>query len=300
LHSIHQVFEAVILDNSRANLGQGSLMLATLNIVSSTLFLKVVTMKTLVDPNIFLTYRTKDIQTKMSSNPTCVDISESPDEALSRLDINDYDQAPVVSNQVVIGWVLRRELRNANEVEDVLHHLSHKDLIGDESPLDDALQRLLKQELIFTIGADGIVGFIVRSDIQRHVSRAHMYLLISGLEILMTKHLELDRISVDVLVSLMGKDNHAAWLRAREGSSDANPIEYLDTLGLAKALSNNQRIMNHIAMTKQDWLTYMYTLKRIRNWVAHGNTQELTAYPFVDIVRILKKAEDVVKRLNSF
>lgn len=257
-------------------------------------------MKTLVDPNIFLTYRTKDIQTKMSSNPTCVDISESPDEALSRLDINDYDQAPVVSNQVVIGWVLRRELRNANEVEDVLHHLSHKDLIGDESPLDDALQRLLKQELIFTIGADGIVGFIVRSDIQRHVSRAHMYLLISGLEILMTKHLELDRISVDVLVSLMGKDNHAAWLRAREGSSDANPIEYLDTLGLAKALSNNQRIMNHIAMTKQDWLTYMYTLKRIRNWVAHGNTQELTAYPFVDIVRILKKAEDVVKRLNSF
>jgi CBS domain-containing protein len=257
-------------------------------------------MKTHVDPNIFLTYRAKDIQTKMSNNPTCVDINESLEDALSKLDAKDYDQAPVVSNQVVIGWVLRRELHGANSLGNVLHQLSHRDLISDEAPLDDALQRLIKQELIFTIGAEGVVGFIVRSDIERHVSRAHMYLLISGLEILMTRHLELENENFDTLESFMSKDSRAAWLRARESSLDANPIEYLDTFGLAKALSSNQRIMNHIAMKKQDWLNYMYTLKQIRNWVAHGNTQELTAYPFVEIVHILKKAEEIVKRLNSY
>ena len=275
-------------------------MLSSINIAGSTIFSKVITMKTHVDPNIFLTYRAKDIQTKMSSNPTCVDISESPEEALLKLDAKDYDQAPVVSNQVVIGWVLRRDLQGANSIENVLHKLSHRDLIGDESPLDDALQRLIKQELIFTIGADGVVGFIVRSDIERHVSRAHMYLLISGLEILMTKNLELEIVNFDILETFMAKNSRTAWLKAREDRLDANPIEYLDTFGLAKALSNNQRIMNHIAMKKQDWLNYMWSLKQIRNWVAHGNTQELTAHPFVEIVQILKKAEEIVKRLNSY
>jgi len=68
-------------------------------------------MKTHVDPNIFLTYRAKDIQTKMSSNPTCIEIDDEPEIALEKLDSHDFDQAPVVSDRTVIGWIVKRELR---------------------------------------------------------------------------------------------------------------------------------------------------------------------------------------------
>ena len=65
-------------------------------------------MKTHVDPNIFLTYRAKDIQTKMSSNPTCIEIDDEPEIALEKLDSHDFDQAPVVSDRTVIGWIVKR------------------------------------------------------------------------------------------------------------------------------------------------------------------------------------------------
>jgi len=257
-------------------------------------------MRTHVDPNIFLTYRSKDIQTKMSSSPTCVDVDDDPEIALKKLDSHDFDQAPVVSDRTVIGWIVKKDLKLESSIENSFHKLSHGDLISDEAPLDDALRRLVQQELIFTIGSEGIVGFIVRSDIERHVARAHMYLLISGLEILMTKNIELERLSPEVLIQMMSDDSRKVFLRKKAIREDPNPVEYLDLRALAKATAKNQRIMNHIGMKVKDWEDYIYTLTKIRNWVAHSNTQDLLDHPFIDIVQKLNTTEEIIKRLNIY
>ena len=257
-------------------------------------------MRTHVDPKIFLTYRAKDIQTKMSSNPTCIEIEDEAALALRKLESHDFDQAPVVSKGTVIGWIVRKDIMQDRPVENSFHRLSHRDLISDEAPLDDALRRLVQQELIFTIGSEGIVGFVVRSDIERHVARAHMYLLISGLEILMTKNVELERLSTEELVRLMSDDSRDAFYKKKARREDANPVEYLNLRALGRATAKNQRIMNHIGMSAKDWDEYIYTLTNIRNWVAHSNTQELLDHPFFDIVQKLNKTEDIIHRLNKY
>lgn len=257
-------------------------------------------MRTHVDPNVFLTYRAKDIQTKMSSNPTCIEVDDDPATALKKLDSHDFDQAPVVSDGTVIGWIVRKDIKLDRPVKSSFNHLSHGDLISNEAPLDDALRRLVQRELIFTIGSEGIMGFIVRSDIERHVARAHMYLLISGLEILMTKNVELERLSSEELVQLMSEDSRNAFEKKKARREDANPVEYLNLKALGKATAKNQRIMNHIGMSAKDWDEYIYTLTNIRNWVAHSNTQELLDHPFFDIVQKLNKTEEIIKRLNIY
>jgi hypothetical protein len=127
-----------------------------------------------------------------------------------------------------------------------------------------------------------------------------MYLLISGLEILMTRNVELGNPTERELVSLMSLDSRQTYEFKKSRKMDANPVEYLNLRALGNAISGNQKIMNHIGMSKSDWSKYISTLVSIRNWVAHSNTQELLDHPFKDIVEKLNKTEEIIKRLNIY
>ena len=236
----------------------------------------------------------------MLSYPTCIDITETPDSALAKLRLGDFDQAPVTSNSTVIGWIRQKDIDANKSLEHIFRRLSHIDLISDDSPLDHVLQRLVHQELIFTIGSEGIVGFVVRSDIQRHVSRAHMYLLISGLEILMTRSVELENRSVQDLVNLMSASSRDAWERAKAEKNDANPIEYLDLKALGITISQNQKLLNHVGTSRNDWLSYIDILVKLRNGVAHSNAEQIINYPFPEIVKVLNKTEEFIRKINNF
>ena len=257
-------------------------------------------MRVIVDPEIFLTYRAKDIQTALSDSPTCVDVQEDPVKALQRLDDFSYDQAPVTSDGVIVGWLLTGDLKKSLDVNLAYNRLSQKDLISSHSPLNEALQRLTKQELIFLVGAEGIEGFVVRSDIERHVSRAHFYLLISGLEIVMSRIVNRDVTNSQQLIDLMKPSSKIAWENAKFRNIDANPIEYLDLRALGSAISLIQPSLNHLGLKKEIWLNYITLLTNLRNWVAHSNTDELNRASFFDIVDLMNKTESYIRKLIAY
>jgi hypothetical protein len=259
-----------------------------------------VQMKIEVDPKIFLTYRARDIQTRTSDGPVCVEIEESPILAFEKLERAGFDQAPVTSDQVEIGYVLTKDLRNAVSVESIFHKLSPEDLISCDSPLNDLLLRLVKQPLIFTVGKDGIEGFVVPSDIGRHVSRAHLYLFISGLEILMTKIIAKENFKDEELIEVMKDDSKKARDRDLRQGLDANAVEYLDILGMGKLMARMKTPLIHLGVKEADWSSFIGRLSSIRNWVAHSNTEQMTKHPFHDIVQHLQLTEEYIKKLNSF
>ncbi len=257
-------------------------------------------MKVEIDPKIFLTYRARDIQTKLDSTPTCIDVAQDAESALLKLREFSFDQAPVTSNCVVIGWVLASDLEVGKSVTDCMNRLSPDDLISSEAPLNDLLVRLIKQQLIFLVGNEGIEGFVVRSDIGRHVSRAHLYLLISGLEIIMTKIIAREFSGVEELETFMSPSSRTAWERERRQGFDANPVEYLDIKGLGQALAKLKTPLIHIGVSQSDWKTYIEILGLIRNWVAHSNTEQLVKHPFFDIIAKVQLTEKYIYKLNSF
>ena len=257
-------------------------------------------MKIEVDPKIFLTYRARDIQTKISDGPVCIDIEENPSLAFEKLNKAGFDQAPVRSGQVEIGYVLTRDLSQAVSIETVFHKLSPEDLISSDSPLNDLLQRLVNQPLIFTVGKDGIEGFVVPSDIGRHVSRAHLYLFISGLEILMTKIIASENFTDEELTKEMKDDSRKARERDLRQGLDANAVEYLDIIGMGRLLVRIKTPLIHLGIKGEAWTAYISRLSSIRNWVAHSNTEQMTKHPFHDIVEHLQLTEKYIKKLNSY
>ena len=257
-------------------------------------------MKIEVDPNIFLTYKAKDIQTLMSSNPVCIEINEKSTAALTRLKDSNFDQAPVISNGALIGWVLKRQISHNTAISEVFSKLSHADLISADAPLNDLLQRLVNQELIFIVGTHGIEGFAVRSDIQRHVSRAHLFLLISGLEIMMTRIVAEENNNSIILDNFMSPDSLKAWESAKRRNLDANPIEYLDLRALSKVMALNQQVMNHIAISKEDWKVFIDVLKILRDGVAHSNTEKLMEIPFPLLVSHMNRMETIIRKLVRY
>ena len=253
-----------------------------------------------VDPQIFFTYKAKDIQTKLSDNPTCIEVTDTAAQARLKLNKFDFDQAPVTSDGVVIGWLRTADLSDDAKINQIFKNLSQRDLISAEAPLNEALFRLTSQELIFLVGSNGIEGFIVRSDISRHVSRAHLYLLISGLEIVMARIVARDLNDHDILMSLMKNSSKEAWEKDKRLGYDANPIEYLDLRGLGDAIARIKDAMNHMAISIADWKKFVLTLTDIRNWVAHSNTEQITKHPFFDIVDKMRLTEKCIKSLLKY
>ncbi len=253
-----------------------------------------------VDPEIFLTYRARDIQTKMIDGPICIDIEESPSEAKAKLNRFGFDQAPVLSDGVEIGYLLTKDLSEAESIDTVFHRLSPDDLISADAPLNDLLQRLVDKGLIFIVGKSGIEGFVVPSDIGRHVSRAHLYLLISGLEILMTKIVATEKLSADELTTYMSPSSREARESHLRQGLDANPVEYLDIKGLGKLMVRIKTPLIHLGVKEVDWNSYIDGLNSLRNWVAHSNTEQMTRHPFGDIVRRVQTTEKYIRKLNTY
>ena len=257
-------------------------------------------LKVAIDPTIFLTYRAKDIQTKFVEEPTCIEVNGDPNSAMEDLDQHSFDQAPVTENGVIVGWILRTDMTPKKPISQTYRVLSQNDLISADAPLNDLLQKLVTQHLVFIVGASGIEGFAVQSDIERHVSRAHLYLLISGLEILIAKILSKDLVEPAEVIPYMSKPSKKHWELAKADHDDANPIEYLDLNGLGKAFLIEQGALNHLGISEREWKRYIFKLKRIRDWVAHSNTQEMRREPFPDVVKRMTLTEKFVRKLVEY
>lgn len=257
-------------------------------------------MKIEINPSVFLTYKARDIQTRMDENPTCIDVNETSKSAAERLDKFSYEQAPVTENGQVVGWILRSNIDGGSDSKVNFDLLDQADLISADAPLNDLLQRLMNQKLIFLVGATGIEGFAVQSDIERHVSRAHLYLLISGLEICMAKILSTNLSNPDVVIPKMNTQSRHHWDAAKATDEDANPIEYLDLNGLGESLILEKQALIHLGLTADKFRIYLGMLKNIRDWVAHSNTQEMRRQPFGIVVDQMIQTENYIKKLIKY
>lgn len=69
---------------------------------------------------------------------------------------------------------------------------------------------------------------------------------------------------------------------------------------LGIAISQNQKILNHVGTSRNDWLSYIDILVKIRNGVAHSNAEQIITYPFAEIVKVLNKTEELIGRINHY
>lgn len=116
-------------------------------------------------------FRARHIFTDISS-ATYVKPSELGQSARARLARGSFDQAPVRSaSDRVVGWVAAGRLRDDIAVRRVMTSVADSAIVSGESPIGKVIELLGQQGLVFTIGDDGVSGFIVHSDLDRQQAR---------------------------------------------------------------------------------------------------------------------------------
>jgi hypothetical protein len=126
------------------------------------------------------------ISTSIAS-AVAVDLAELAEPARTRLERARFDQAPVMRDGRPVGWVARAALAPGSSVESVMTFLESCTLVWAEASIAAILHLLLEEQFIFTVSKEGVSGFIVHSDIDRHAVRSYLYMLISAVEMLLAE-----------------------------------------------------------------------------------------------------------------
>lgn len=241
-------------------------------------------------------FRTGQIATDIKGAVN-VEPGESPDSAQQRLRRYRFDQAPVVAADRVLGWVKTTRLSDNKAILSVMTALDECPIVSADSSIADVLQVLAEHDFVFTADKEGLSGFIVRSDLDRHAVRSYFYLLISGVEILLSQLVK-SAVSEERIVSFLRADQQQWYDSARGQGEETNAVEYLFInqlveLFLGTSYARNNKLWNE-TLTDQ-----LHRVRDFRNSVMHPTRSiAATTHP-KEAADIARCAEVVATRLRG-
>lgn len=226
-----------------------------------------------------------------------VDQSETASTARRCLTESRFDQAPVVLQERVVGWVLTDSLQNEQAVASVMTPLDQSAIVSAESSVASALQILGQNDFVFTADKDGLSGFIVPSDLDRHATRSYFYLLVSGIEMLLSEVVK-HSFSEEALIDVMSRNVRRRYDQARAVNTETNAAEYLYIKQLVKLFLATPHADNPRLWSKQ--LTQQLTeVGDFRNVVMHPTCSMAAAKSPREAAALASTAEYVAERLRE-
>ena len=248
------------------------------------------------EPGLWDYFRARHIATDIN-DAFCVSQNDSGRTALLLLEQGRFDQAPVVSEpQHIVGWVAADQLRDVDTVRSVMTSLDKTAIVSTESPITHVLQLLGQQGLVFTVGDNGLSGFIVHSDLDRQPARTHFYLLVAGIEILLSEIIRcslLERTIIGAMSPALAKQ----YEKAKKSNNETHPVEYLYLTTLVKLFMELPRARNANALSKPsaEWLI---SLNKFRRLVMHPSCSIATARSATEIAEFTRTAVNVIEQLQ--
>jgi hypothetical protein len=248
------------------------------------------------EPDLWDYFRARHIATDINY-AFCISQDELGRAARSRLIQKRFDQAPVVSESRVVGWVAKNQLTDTAPARSAMTSLNESAIVSTESPIANVLRLLGQHGLVFTVGNNGLSGFIVHSDLDRHPARTHFYLLVAGTEILLTDIIRSAH-AEDVVIDAMSAGMAKQYARAKEANSETHPVEYLYLTALVKLFLDIPYLKegNVLSETSIDWLT---NLNKFRRLVMHPACSIAAARPPAEIAEFSRVAGDVIGQLQA-
>ena len=155
-----------------------------------------------------------------------VELVEPAAAARRRLEEARFDQAPVMEWDRPVGWVATASLTARQTVKSVMTPLDSCAMVSAESSIASILQILPRNKLVFIVSKRGLSGFIVQSDLDRHAVRSYFYLLISGIEMLLSEVVK-SVIPEEQAAMAIRADMRKGFDRARIVNKETSAAEYL-------------------------------------------------------------------------
>jgi hypothetical protein len=250
----------------------------------------------LVSGDLWGFFNAKHIATDLK-DATTVEQDESGLAAHERLDRQRFHQAPVVSRDRIVGWVLTDRLSEDHAVASVMTPLDDSAIVSAESAIPSVLRLLAREGFVFTADTDGIAGFIVPSDLDRHSVRSYFYLLVAGIEMLLAEIVK-NAVPEGEIITAMHPKQQIRYGQAHGINKETHPVEYLYIgelihLFLGTPCSKDLSIWDP-ASTEQ-----LRAVEKFRNSVMHPSCSIAAKVTPSGAAELASSAEELADRLRK-
>lgn len=226
----------------------------------------------------------------------CVKIRSPAGEAFERLSSLRFDQAPVTNRARVVGWVATDTLEEAPNVRGVMKPLERSAIVSKEASIADVLQ-LLDDGFVFIVDEHGISGFVTPSDLERHAARSHFYLLVAGVEMLLSA---IVRAQIDplVIVDRFSEESRERWDADRTTSQETHPAEYLYVRDLADLFLGLPDARSEHGWDR-DMTNVLTEICQFLPRVMHANRPLVMGRAAAQLASLARRAEELIARLEE-
>ncbi len=228
----------------------------------------------------------------------CVDVAERASRAKASLIARRFDQAPVLHDGDIAGWVLTSRLTGRGLVDGCVTGLRESVIVSGDASVGDVLRPVAERGLVFLAGRHGISSFIVASDFDRHAVRSHLYLRIAEIEILLAALVRATVPEDDVIRHLRGGDRKR-FKAARDKGRETNAVEYLYLRDYAALVQASTPLREALKTTSGLTEEALQSLLPLRNCVAHPSKSLLVEFEPVDVVALSERADGVLGGLRQ-
>lgn len=197
-------------------------------------------------------------------------------QAARSLRENRFDQAPVVDDERIVGFVLTRRLTQpgVTRVSDAMVQLGSGNVVSADASVGRLMEWILDPGFLFVIEGRDVTGFITVSDFIKQPARGYLYLLLARLEIglaALARHRFLGQDEARVLLAPQAR---RAVLKRYEGDRSAGKetelLAYFGFPDLIKVFTEDDELRRVIGdLSRDEWTAAVEGLVRLRNEVMH-------------------------------
>ena len=216
---------------------------------------------------------------------------ERAGDIAARLGARAFDHAPVVKDDVVLGYVRRSDLESKaeNNVLELMRPVGAGILVSTNAQVRTVLEALVEAPFIFVVEGRRVSGFVVYADMNRHAARTYFYLLVADLELalgaLLRKHYSRVR---PLLRHISARNRRAALMRfiedrARDVELDElSAVAFNDVLQIVGRSPRTRRTLG--CVTEPEWVETIGDLNTFRNAVMHPNRAFVGRWSAADLL----------------
>jgi hypothetical protein len=210
-----------------------------------------------------------------------------------------FDQAPVINDEgQLCGWVRTASLGGRGYVTGSLIPLERCVIQSLDTSVGDALQAVASSGLVYFAGRTGISAFAVASDLDRHVVRCYLYVLLSEVEMLLADaaEAELSREAIERLIR--GRDR-TRYEAACANDVETRPVEYLMLSAYSGIVDGIKPLVAAFPGSQNELRAVLKKFTRLRNCVAHPAKSLALEFEPAEVASLAMKADAFTTGLRA-
>lgn len=209
-----------------------------------------------------------------------------------------FDQAPVFDEGRLTGWVRASQLGGRGFVSSSVVTLDRCVVLARSASVGDAVTLLANRHLIFLAGSAGIEEFVVVSDLDRHVVRSYLYVLLSAVEFRLAT-LVRARVPEESIIQNFRDDALERYRSAQKKGRETHAVEYLYLLDYSYLIGAVPELQEVPGWSPRDQRRDLNNLNRLRNVVAHPSKSLTGDFSAQEIADLAAQANEALSHLRA-